>query len=176
MQTSALMQPRSSPLKFGGGPPTINRFSLAAKVGHLSLTRSQIIDRQIEESVPEMDRPVCLDFLRGYCPNPKCLNRHEDDGSVIAPPARTTIPKDPKVAKKAEATFPQKRAMNRIGVQGKRVNRSNAQQVARPHGLPIPMHPADILKAKGPGAQESSDSGSGRPAGSCFSTKLKKMN
>jgi hypothetical protein len=132
------------------------------KLGWKDFMKDQeIIDRQIEESVPEMDRPVCLDFLRGYCPNPKCLNRHEDDGSVIAPPARTTIPKDAKVAKKAEATFPQKRAMSRIGVQGKRVNRSNAQQVARPHGLPIPMHPADILKAKGPGAQESSDSGSG---------------
>merc|ERR1719146_299576 len=51
----------------------------------------EAIDRRMEEAVPEMDRPVCLDFLRGHCPNPKCLNRHEDDGSVIAPPLRTTL-------------------------------------------------------------------------------------
>jgi hypothetical protein len=116
----------------------------------------EAIDRMAEEAVPEIDRPVCLDFLRGHCPNPKCLNRHEDDGSVIAPPVRTTLPKDPK-----KAAAPQKRAMNRVAVKTKRVVHSNAQQVVRPHGIPIPKHPADILHEKGPGAQESSDSGEG---------------
>merc|ERR1712093_603579 len=56
---------------------------------------------------------------------------------------------------------PKKLAMKRVGVTTKRVNHSNAQMTAKPHGLPIPKHPADILREKGPGAQESSDSGEG---------------
>lgn len=119
----------------------------------------EAIDRKMEEAVPYMDRPVCLDFLRGHCPNPQCLNRHEDDGSVIAPPVRTSLPKEPKRVQKI--VEPQKRAMNRMGVTSKHLNRSNAQENAKPHGLPIPKHPADILREKGPGAQESSDSGEG---------------
>merc|ERR1719352_895911 len=71
----------------------------------------EAIDRMMEEAVPEMDRPVCLDFLRGHCPNPKCLNRHEDDGSVIAPPVRTTLPKEKKVVEKVVAS--KKLAMKR---------------------------------------------------------------
>merc|ERR1719274_543699 len=51
--------------------------------------------------------------------------------------------------------------MKRLGLQSKRVNCSNAQQTVKPHGKPIPKHPADALREKGPGAVESSDSGEG---------------